>query len=240
MSYVGKIAAGGSTHPVGSMLYGTCSTSASSAAKAVVCPSFDSLDTGVTIHVKFTNQNTAASPTLNVNNTGAKPITGMLSDSGSSSTSQTTPNWAEGSVVSFTYDGTDWIMNDAYGRLSSYQAVTESELNAGTSTDDRIVTPKVIHDYVLAQMGEIAGALVYKGTVSSGSSLLNTALTKGWYYIVDTSGSYAGEACEPGDMIIVNTSGTYTTASALAAAVDVIQTNIDTISNSEIDTIVAS
>lgn len=240
MSYVGKITAGGSTHLVGSTLYGTCTSGASTIAKTVVCPSFDSLEVGVTIHVRFSNENTADAPTLNVNSTGAKQITGMLSDSGTASTSQTKPNWAAGSVVSFTYDGTDWIMNDAYGRLSSYQAVTDNELLVGTSTDERIVTPKVIHDYVLSQMGDIAGALVYKGTVSSGSSLLNTPLTKGWYYIVDTSGSYAGESCEPGDMIIINISGTYSTASALAAAVDVIQTNIDTISNSEIDAIVAS
>lgn len=240
MSYVGKVAVGGSTHLVGSTLYGTCSTGASTAAKVVTCASFDKLEIGITIHVKFTNQNTAASPTLNVNSTGAKAIVGMLSDTGSSSTSVTTPNWAAGSVVSFTYDGTSWVMNDAYGRLPTYSTITESELVAGTSTGTRVVTPKVIHDYVLSQMGDVAGALVYKGTVSSGSSLLNTALAKGWYYIVDTAGSYAGSQCEPGDMIIVNTAGTYSTASALADAVDIVQTNIDTISNSEIDTIVAS
>ena len=53
--------------------YGTCSTAAATAAKVVSCTGF-SLVTGAKIDVKFTVTNTAANPTLNVNNTGAKTI----------------------------------------------------------------------------------------------------------------------------------------------------------------------
>lgn len=53
--------------------YGTCSTAAATAAKVVSCTGF-SLVTGAKIDVKFTVTNTAANPTLNVNNTGAKAI----------------------------------------------------------------------------------------------------------------------------------------------------------------------
>lgn len=53
--------------------YGTCSTAAATAAKVVACTGFV-LETGAEITVKFTATNTAASPTLNVNGTGAKPI----------------------------------------------------------------------------------------------------------------------------------------------------------------------
>lgn len=228
MSYVGKVTAGGSTHLVGSTLYGTCDTNPATAAKVVTCANFDKLETGVTIHVKFTYESGMVS-TLNVNSTGAKSALGS---------SHLLPTWNADDVVSFTYDGSSWIQNDAYD--TTYDTITEAELIAGTSTATRVVTPKVIADYVTSQMGDVAGALVYKGTVSAGSELLNTALKKGWYYIVDTAGSYAGVTCEPGDMIIVNTTGTYASASALAAAVDIIQTNIDTITNSDIDTIVAS
>lgn len=232
MSYVGKVTAGGSTHLVGSTLYGTCSTAVYSPDKVVTCTNFDKLETGVTIHVKFDSAGSSTNMTLNVNSTGAKPI--------KPSYSTARMLWDGGDVVSFTYDGTNWVMNDSYYKDTTYSTITEAELNTGTSTDTRVVTPKVIADYVTSQMGDVAGALVYKGTVSAGSELLNTALKKGWYYIVDTAGSYAGTTCEPGDMVIVNTAGTYTTASALAAAVDIIQTNIDTITNSDIDTIVAS
>jgi len=53
--------------------YGTCSTAAGTAAKVVACTGF-ALVTGAEITVKFTVTNTAPSPTLNVNSTGAKAI----------------------------------------------------------------------------------------------------------------------------------------------------------------------
>ena len=53
--------------------YGSCSTAAGTAAKTVACTGF-SLITGAEITVKFTVTNSAANPTLNVNNTGAKAI----------------------------------------------------------------------------------------------------------------------------------------------------------------------
>lgn len=53
--------------------YGTCSTAAATAAKVVSCSNF-ALITGAEITVKFTTANTAANPTLNVNDTGAKAI----------------------------------------------------------------------------------------------------------------------------------------------------------------------
>ena len=64
MGYIGKIAAGGATHPIGSTLYGICSGSiaASTAAKVVtfnVNENFDTEIHGVTVHVKFINGNTA-------------------------------------------------------------------------------------------------------------------------------------------------------------------------------------
>ena len=53
--------------------YGTCSTAAATAEKAVALTGFV-LATGAVIRVKFTVTNTAANPTLNLNATGAKPV----------------------------------------------------------------------------------------------------------------------------------------------------------------------
>ena len=53
--------------------YGSCSTAAATAAKVVNCIGY-SLQQGGEITVKFNTTNTASSPTLNVNSTGAKPI----------------------------------------------------------------------------------------------------------------------------------------------------------------------
>ncbi len=53
--------------------YAICSTAAATAAKTVTLAGF-ALTTGARVAVKFAETNSAANPTLNVNNTGAKPI----------------------------------------------------------------------------------------------------------------------------------------------------------------------
>ena len=89
--------------------YASCSTAASTAAKEINDLTGFSLRTGATIRVKFANSNTAQNPTLNVNNTGAKSIYKY----GSSSAGITAgSSWESGAVVTLTYDGTAWIMND--------------------------------------------------------------------------------------------------------------------------------
>ena len=67
------------------------------------------LITGVTVHVKFTNANSHATPTLKVGTSTAKQI--MRYGTTKPGTNSTT-GWYAGSVVSLTYDGTYWIMND--------------------------------------------------------------------------------------------------------------------------------
>lgn len=111
MGTIAKITAGGSTHLIASTAYGTCSTASSTVAKVATIQDSQpfTLLTGVTVHIKFTNSNSASSPTLNVNSTGAKAImrygtTAALNNSNNS--------WNNGQVVSFTYDGTYWQMND--------------------------------------------------------------------------------------------------------------------------------
>ena len=53
--------------------YGVCNTGGGTVAKTVNCIGF-ALVTGAEITIKFINPNTANNPTLNVNDTGAKPI----------------------------------------------------------------------------------------------------------------------------------------------------------------------
>ena len=104
-TYIGQVALGGETIPVASTLYGTCATAANEAAKVATCANFDKLIEGVTIFIKFTNSNTASTPTLKVNSTDAKAIKryGTTAPSTAASTS-----WQAGSVVALTYDGSYW------------------------------------------------------------------------------------------------------------------------------------
>lgn len=70
----------GSTIGVFAPPYATCSTGASTAAKAATVqdsgyfPSSTDLKAGAKVIVKFSNTNTASAPTLNVNSSGAKSI----------------------------------------------------------------------------------------------------------------------------------------------------------------------
>ncbi len=130
-TYAGKLNVGGTTIPIGSTLYGTCSTGASTAAKVVTCDNFDKLLTGVTIHVKFTYSNTNSSPTLNVNSTGAKNIY-RYGTTKPGTTAKT--SWQAGAVVSFTYDGSYWQMNDWLNDDTTYTASSTTPSMDGTGT----------------------------------------------------------------------------------------------------------
>ena len=118
--FAGKININSTDYPIASTLYGTCTTSAGTAAKIVTLADFDTLLPGVTVAVKFTYSNTAANPTLNVNGTGALPI---YTDGTNAPGTTPQESWAANSVVYFTYDGSAWMMSDFVGSmLSSFRA----------------------------------------------------------------------------------------------------------------------
>lgn len=115
MAYIGKITAGGSTYHVGSTLYGTCDTAGATAAKVAVVDGFDTLEAGVTVHIKFTNSNTAGSATLAIkpSSSGTATTAKSIYKYGTTVPGTTAAtSWEPGAVVSLTYDGTAWIMND--------------------------------------------------------------------------------------------------------------------------------
>lgn len=102
-----------------------------------------------------------------------------------------------------------------------------------TSGDANLITSGAVYTYVNTQM---VGALHYAGTATSNSSL-GTAYKKGYYWIVGSAGgTIAGQTVEAGDMVLAHAdySGT------VANDVDIVQSNIDRITDSDIDTIVAA
>ena len=96
---------------IGSSAYGVCSTGADTAAKTVNIPGFE-LNTGTTIHVKFTNANTASNPTLAVGSATAKPI--IFNNSEAVGTNNETSGWQAGAVLTLTYDGVSWVRDQGY------------------------------------------------------------------------------------------------------------------------------
>lgn len=91
----------------------TCSTAAGTTAKVATLQTSSrnfSLATGVRVAVTFQYGNTAATPTLNVNSTGAKTIAVATSATAKATGNGTTYNtWGPYETVLFTYDGTYWV-----------------------------------------------------------------------------------------------------------------------------------
>ena len=116
--------------------YGVCSTAKATVAKTVSIPSVTSLYEGLYIFVKFANTNSAADPTLQVNELEAAAIKRYGTTGASTSAAS---SWNAGNVIMLVYDGTYWQMVDWIN--TTYSAMTEAEATAGTSTTSRLITP---------------------------------------------------------------------------------------------------
>lgn len=102
--------------------YANCTTAAATAAKtASITTGTFTLETGTRVTVKFTNQNTANSPTLNINSTGAKNIF----HKGAQITSGVNRYMLYG-ACDFVYDGTQWLLIGNYVDTDSNNAVTQA------------------------------------------------------------------------------------------------------------------
>lgn len=136
--------------------FGTCSTAAATAAKTVSITSGTfNLEAGARVSVKFTNANTAGTPTLNVNSKGAKNIFSK----GSQITTGTNKSLLAG-TVDFIYDGTQWhLIGNYIDTNTTYSAATTSAAgivqlsNSLTSTSQtQAVTP-----YAVKQLNDTIG-----------------------------------------------------------------------------------
>ena len=146
--YIGKVQIdSGSILPVGSTLFGVCRTAAGTPAKVIentvqhpdsLAAAFSPLMDGVTIHVKFIDGNTATSGlTLKVGDTLAHDIKnpgGTLA-------------WSAGAIISFTYDGTDWVCNDG----------TVTTINVGNEVAAALAQLDVDNDATSAVAHHITG-----------------------------------------------------------------------------------
>lgn len=127
------------------------------------------------------------------------------------------------------YDGAFYATN--------FNGKTLGQGNSSLTTSDttKIPTSAEVAEFVAnAQVG----AAMFQGVIKSGTSITNlpsTGYKKGWYWIVGTAGTYAGQVCEVGDTIFCVKD--YASGSAANSDFNVLQNNIETISTGEIDSI---
>ena len=201
-----QINASSNLYNIASTAYGYCTTAAGTAEKAVTIAGFKYID-GVTIHVKFRYANTASDPKLNVNSEGAKAIvlagaTEDVTNATAAGTSNTTTGWNAGAVVSFTYDGTNWVRDQGYntnsgGTVTSVRVQATSPVQSSVNTaqsgslnttislidaygDTKNPYGSKTKNYVLAAPSDAAGVPGFRALVAADIPNLNTSkLTAG-------------------------------------------------------------
>ena len=123
-----------------------------------------------------------------------------------------------GDIVTFGADG--------YTVADSGVAIATS-IPGTSAADTAVPTSKAVADYVASQFSGL-DALIFKGTIGTGGTpgtLPATNYEAGWVYRVVSAGTYAGKACEVGDLVIAIKD--YAAATASNDDWTVAQTNID-------------
>lgn len=162
MAYITKKQTNNGVKPIGSNLYGICSTGASTVAKVVSMPDFDVLIEGVTIHVFFQYANTASSPTLQVGSTEAKPIkyNGQLDGS-----------WEAGGFISFTYYNGAWMQNDIAINGVTYTFSISGHTMTITGSDGSVQTVTLPDDNTTYTLSRVGNTVTLTGSDGSTSSI---------------------------------------------------------------------
>ena len=164
------------------LVYGTCSTAAATAAKAVALTGF-TLVTGAAVIVKFTVTNTAASPTLNVNSTGAKAIRYK-------NAAITAGYLVANKTYLFAYDGTYWQLVGDVDTNTTYSAATTSAAGLMSAADKT----KLDNSTIVAYSGAIAS--------SANPKTVTKALPSGKTKCLVIVGAYAPGTTSVGEYII--------------------------------------
>ena len=179
--------------------YGECSTAAATAAKVVTLSGSVSftLAAGASVFVKFQNSNTATSPTLNVNGTGAKAIYRY----GTTIPGTTEGNsWKAGSVVRLVYDGAAWQM---VGWLNEDHTYTNASLGQGygTCATAEATAAKIVSlsSYVLTTGGIVAVKFSY-GLCASATMNINSKGAKNIFIHGEAVTSDTAKMVKAGDI----------------------------------------
>lgn len=176
---IAKTGEKGDTGKDGKQLFAKCLTASDIATKTatITPPTSFSLYVGATVSVTFNESNTATSPTLNVNSTGAKPIYAF------GAALSRIYYWVAKSTVQFVYNGSAWVMtadsamslaaqwackNDATyieGSKIYAETIGTKQLAANAVTAEKIDVDDLFAQKITATHLTIEGDSVFKGTI---------------------------------------------------------------------------
>lgn len=147
------------------------------------------------------------------------------------STHDTTYTFANGSNGSFivTPKGgtaqTVFIGKPATAGTADHATKADSATSATKATQDKNGHDIVDTYATKSQVSALSSALVYRGTVDAKHALPTKNVKVGDVYVVAAAGTFAGQTCEPGDMIIAQTASD--AEGTPAPTWTVVQTNIN-------------
>lgn len=156
--------------------YGTSTTAAATVQKEVSIPSIKTLNSGQVIIVKPTTTSTVANSTLKLNNFDAYPMrynnAAITESTNSIVWSASYPSWwlFDGSYWVFAGHGVDTDTN------TTYSTISQAEIEAGTGTDSRLVSAKVLRDnfYTETEVDTAINNAPYAGSVTNGGPALKS------------------------------------------------------------------
>jgi|GEM_PF-333436 len=117
--------------------FGVCETAAATATKVVTCDEFQ-LKKGAHLAVQFTYANTASSPSMNVNGTGAIAICGVSGYYVSANM------WAANQMVHFVYNGTWWIALNCLPASTARYGITMLSNSVNSTSQSLAATPYAV------------------------------------------------------------------------------------------------
>jgi len=188
--------------------YGTSSTSASTTAKVVTCSGF-TLQTGAIIGILFSTANTAATPTLNVNSTGAKSI---YVGSATPTATDNVLKWSANTMVYFLFDGTyfRYITSVSAGSVVPSRGANTWYGTSSTSASTQAKT-SAIDNFVLTKGTLVSITFSTANTYTSAKITLNINSTgaKDIYYKNAVTSSSNTLLWGAGDTLTFIYSGSY-------------------------------
>ena len=158
------VAAGG-----GAVLTGTCTTAAGTTEKTVTLDAGQNIPAtpydGMEIVVKFSNTNTAANPKLKVGSWTSTLIGYMNTTIGSSYKDRA---GSANAYIRYMWLGDKWwFMGWSMEKDTTYSVLTAAQVTTGTETTGKLITAKVVHDYVKDQIDALPTIYTPMGSCSS-------------------------------------------------------------------------
>ena len=151
---------------------GTCASVANTYAKVATVETFPVDSTGkplvgTIVGVKYSNTNTYKTEgqyyTLNVNSTGAYRMYYNTTELATSTSANTLVAGYKNRYIYYMFNGTHWVwLTASYETNSTYSAMSQSEIDAGTGTTGRTMTPARLRAnfYTETEVDNLLGAKV--------------------------------------------------------------------------------